>query len=424
MDTMAAAGSSTRQRQPATPTAAAGPRRPARPTLRTARFLLLAALGILGAGLARAGEPERVHITREVWETTPPIPIALNGFTGEVDRVLRFDLEVAGFKFVPEGDERCQYVVKGSNAGAVEGRLIDAIRKEAKWAKSYAGGTARTQAHALADDVILTVTGTPGIARTKIAFKVTHDTNSEVYLADYDGSGATPVTQDGTVVAAPTWVPGHRMLVYTTYKQGNADIVSQDLGTGARQIVARYSGSNISPAVSPDGRRVAMILSKSGSPDLYVANIDGTGLRQLTQTREDESSPCWSPDGRTLCFATRIDGRRSLALIPAEGGAIRRIATRNAVNPSEPDWSPDGNYIAFTAQMGNFEICVVRAQGGESRFLVSGEDPCWAGNSRTLIFTKRGAGGRRFLSLLDVPTKQTKDIPQNVGSSSQPSWAR
>lgn len=372
---------------------------------------------------ALAGEPERVVVTAEAWETTPPVPIAVSGFSGEVDRVLRFDLEIAGFKFVGETDEKCQYIVKGGNSAQVEAQLIDAIRKQAKWAKAYTGGTLRSQAHALADDIVLAITGKAGIARTKIAFKAAQGVNSEIYVADYDGGNAVPVTQDNTVVAAPTWVPGQRMLLYTTYKQGNADIVSQDLGSGARQIVARYSGSNISPAVSPDGRRVAMILSKSGSPDLYVANLDGSGLRQLTQTREDESSPCWSPDGRTICFATKIEGRRTLAQIPAGGGSIRRIPTSGVLNPSEPDWSPDGNYIAFTAQMGNFEICLVRARGGEAKLLVSGEDPSWAGNSRTLIFARR-SGGRRVLSLLDVPTKQSKDIALNVGSSSQPGWAR
>jgi len=388
----------------------------ARLTLALCGFWLSLTLG--------AGEPERIRISAEAWVTTPPIPIAMSGYSGEVDRVLRFDLEIAGFKFVPDSDESCQYALRGGNATQVEGRLTDTVKRAIVLAKAYSGGTPRSQAHALADDVVLAVTGKPGIARTKIAFKAIRGQTGELFVADYDGHNALQVTHDNSLVAAPVWRPGHRMLLYTSYKLGNPDIVSQDLDTGKRQIVARYSGSNISPAVSPDGRRVAMILSKSGSPDVFVANIDGTGLKQLTQTREDESSPCWSPDGRTICFATKVDGRRILAQIPAEGGAMKRIPTSGVVNPSEPDWSPDGKYLAFTAQMGGFEICLVKAGGGEVKLLTSGEDPCWAGNSRTLIFVRRGAGGKRSLSLLDVPTKQSKDIPQNFGACSQPSWAR
>jgi TolB protein len=107
------------------------------------------------------------------------------------------------------------------------------------------------------------------------------------------------------------------------------------------------------------------------------------------------------------------------------GGQVQRINTIGVSNPTEPDWSPDGKWIVFTSMGRGFDICVVPSQGGEAMPLVSGEDPTWAPNSRTVIFAKR-QGGRRMLSLLDVFTKQNKDVSRFSGSSSQsqPSWAR
>lgn len=376
----------------------------------------------LTALLPVAWTAEKITITEYAEATQKPIPIALVGYTGEVARVLQFDLYVVGFATV--GESTAQYTLRGSNSSQVEGRLTDNVSKAVKFGKAYSGGSLRAQAHALADDVVLAVTGKKGIASTKIAFKVTRGQNSEIYVSDYDGYDAKAITHDETVVAAPNWMPGGRRLYYTTYKFGNADIVWHDVGTGERKVFARYTGSNISPAVAPDGRHVAMILSKGGSPDLYVADPDGGNLRQLTRTREDESSPCWSPDSRTICYATKMSGRRVLATIPASGGTPRRLPTSGVANPSEPDWSPDGKWIAFTSQMRNFEICVVPAGGGEVKLYVSGEDPVWAPNSRTLIFTRRSANGGRVLSLLDVPTKQFKDVPHNLGICSQPTWAR
>jgi len=352
----------------------------------------------------------------------PPVPVSISGFTGEVDSVLKQDLLFMGI--VNTTPDKAKYLISGSNAGRVEGRVIDRINKNQLLAKAYTGGTQRGQTHALADDIAQLITRKPGIAQTKISFKVeTGGGNSEIYVADYDGVNAKSVTQDRSLVAAPCW-SDKSTLYYTSYKLGSPFIFSHQLTTGARKAVASFSGLNSSPAVSPDRSRVAMILSKSGSPDVYVGNPDGSGLKQLTSTREAESSPCWSPDGRTICYVSRDRGPASLYAISASGGSPRRIQTNLAPNPTEPDWSPDGRWIAFTSQVSaGFNICIVPSQGGDAMVLVPGEDPVWAPNSRAVIYCK-GRDRSKTLSLLDVPTKQVKTIARISESNSQPSWAR
>jgi len=279
--------------------------------------------------------------------------------------------------------------------------------------------------HVFADDFVQAL-GRKPIAQTKIAFKGETGQNGEIFIADFDGHGAQAVTKDNTIVAAPCWVPGHLALYYTSYKLGNPDIFYHDLSTGSRRAFARYGGSNISPAVSPNGSRVAMILSKDGWTDLYVENADGTGLKRLTKSPQDESSPCWSPNGEWICYASKDKERRALRKISPSGGASQIISTSGLPSPTEPDWSPDGKLIAFTTQFrSGFAICVVSPNGGDAKQLVDGEDPSWSPNSRTLVFARRH-GGQYTLSLLDVYTKQVKDVARISGcsSQSQPSWAR
>ncbi len=354
---------------------------------------------------------------------TKPVWVALQGFTGEAAQVLRFDLYVQGFNFTNASD--AQYLISGSGEGAVTGTVTDQVSKRVVLSRSYNGASLRRQAHAFADDIVYTATGNKGIGQSKIAFKSQSETGAgEIYVSDFDGHNPQSVTHDNTIVASPSWVPGRLALYYNSYKLGNPDIFYQNLGTGERRVIAHYGGSNISPSVSPDGTKVAMVLSKGGNPDIYVCDADGGNLRQLTHATDDESSPCWSPDGQWICFAAKIHSRRTLAKISVNGGEIERLPTVGTPNPTEPDWSPDGKWIAFTSQAGEFDICVMPADGSAAPILlVRGQRPSWSANSRTLIFN-HSVGYRGVLSVLDVFTKQVKDIARISGSNSEAAWAR
>jgi len=389
--------------------------------MRFTHFIGLSLASLLVSTLTLSAQNEIAIEKTLIMGGTKPIPVSLSGFTGEIGRALQLDLYVQGFSFT--SPETAQYQITGSNNGHVQGRLFDTQSKSTKFSKSYSGASMRRQIHAFSDDIVEAVTGKKGIAQTRIAFKVDTGPTSEIYIADFDGYNDQSVTKDNTIVAAPCWAPGKLMLYYTSYKFGNPDIFQHDLTSGQRKSIAKYSGLNTSAAVSPDGRHVAMILSKSGSPDVYVCDADGSNLKRLTSTREDESSPCWSPDSQWICFATKLKERRALCKVPASGGEIQRIPTVGVLNPTEPEWSPDSKWIVFTSMMGGFEICTVPSQGGQVIELVPGEDASWAPNSRTVVYARR-QGGSRVLALLDVMTKQTKDISRVAGSNSQPSWAK
>ncbi|HXJ55402.1 MAG TPA: hypothetical protein VNU68_01945 [Verrucomicrobiae bacterium] len=391
------------------------------------RLIICMTLILLGLPIAGfAAESERLTIIKpkDSLGFVKPVPVNVSGFTGEPDNVLKNDLLFMGVQHVPL--DQALFLITGNNNGRVEGHVIDKGSKSPLFGKAYTGGPIRAQIHAFADDVAFLLTQVKGIAQTKMAFKAESGLGrSEVYVADYDGFNAQGVTQDQSMVAGPCWIQ-RAGLIYATYKFGVPQIFSHQLNSGARAPVARHPAGNYSPAVSPDGSRVAMILSKGGSPDLYVANIDGSGLKQLTTTREAEFSPCWSPDGKLICYGSREPGAAVLFTISPGGGSPRRLATTGAPSPTEPDWSPDGRWIAFTSQSRTFQICIVLANGGvggEAIPLVEGEDPSWAPNSRALLFC-RGPDHAKQLSLLDVPTKQVKHVARILGSNSQPSWAK
>ena len=385
-------------------------------------FLLVSSICLFLSGFASQAAVVIPIIKTQELGNTKPILASISGFSGEASQVIQFDLYIQGFAFT--NAEAAQYLISGSNNGNLQGRVTDNVTKTELVAKAYSGASVRRQAHAFVDDFIKKIEGVP-ICQTKIAFKGEVGKNGEIFISDFDGFNAQSVTKDNTIVAAPSWVPHRLALYYTSYKLNNPDIYYHDLSSGARKAFARYGGSNISPAVSPDGSKVAMILSKDGWTDLYVCNVDGSGLKRLTKSPQDESSPCWSPDGQWICYAGKDKERRALRKISVHGGESQIISTAGVGSPTEPDWSPDGKWIAFTTQFRDFAICVVPATGGTATILVPGEDPSWAPNSRTIVYARR-QGGQYTLALLDMPTKQVKDVSRISGSNSQsqPSWAK
>jgi TolB protein len=354
---------------------------------------------------------------------TPPIPISIEGFSGETLEILEFDLYVQGFKVVPAS--QAQYQISGSNGGDVIGHVLDKYARKEIVSRSYTGASVRREAHAFADDIVSAVTGRKGIGQTKIAFKVQEPGGAgEIYVADFDGHDPQAVTTDSAIVAAPAWVPGRLALYYTSYKLSAPDIFYHDLSSGERRVFAGYPGLNTSAAVSPDGSRVAMVLSRNGDPNIWVCDANGSNLKQITFTHADDSCPCWSPDGQWICFATKIKQRRLLTKVPANGGTVEPFHNLGVPNPTEPDWSPDGKWIAFTSQSSEFDICVMSADGSIAPVtLVPGQHPSWSPNSRTLVYN-HAVSYRQVLSVLDVFTKQHKYAQRVAGDDSEPAWAK
>jgi TolB protein len=242
-------------------------------------FSKLLPMLLIACGVAQAAEGPIEIIKSGGPGHERPILVTLSGFTGEADQVLRFDLYVQGFAV--SNEQEAQYIINGSNNGNLQGRIMDRLNKSTVVAKAYSGGSIRRQAHAFIDDFVQTL-GRKPIGNTKIAFKAQNGSNGEIFIADFDGFNAQQVTRDNSIVAAPCMVPGHLAVYYTSYKLNHPDIFYQNLSTGARQIFSRHGGSSLSPAVSPDGSKVAMILSKDGWTDLYVGNSDRSDVRRLT----------------------------------------------------------------------------------------------------------------------------------------------
>jgi Tol biopolymer transport system component len=99
------------------------------------------------------------------------------------------------------------------------------------------------------------------------------------------------------------------------------------------------------PAVSPDGGRVAIVLRRSGKRQLHVLSSDGAELQPIAEGIVAQGSSCWSPDGKWIVTGGSDATGPGLFKIPLEGGSLVRLVSGPALNPV---WSPDGSLIVYS----------------------------------------------------------------------------
>jgi hypothetical protein len=98
------------------------------------------------------------------------------------------------------------------------------------------------------------------------------------------------------------------------------------------------------PAVSRDGRHVAVVLGKEGRRHLAIMSADGTGLRTVAEAIDIKGTADWSPDGAWIVTGGSNAEGAALFKIPVDGGAPVPLIAGQAFNPV---WSPDGNLIVY-----------------------------------------------------------------------------
>ncbi|UCD83730.1 MAG: Tol-Pal system beta propeller repeat protein TolB [Deltaproteobacteria bacterium] len=311
---------------------------------------------------------------------------------------------------------------------AVEVRLFDVIQGRQIAGRLYQGriNNLREIAHKFSNEIIREFTGKEGVLGTKLAYVSNATGRKEVYLSDLDGYNQQRITNDATIVLSPAWSPDARKIVYTSYKRRNPDLYLLDLITGRNSLLSHRPGLNISPAWSPRGDRIAFSLSQEGNAEIYSMNIDGSQLKRLTNSWGIDVSPTWSPDGGKIAFVSSRAGNPHIYVMDSEGKGARRLTYEGNYN-SSPAWSPRGDRIAFCSRNGGyFQIFTMDPQGNEIQQLTFGsgnnEDPSWSPDGRYLIFSSIRDGNSE-LYLINANGSYSKRLTRTDYDETNPAWS-
>lgn len=204
-----------------------------------------------------------------------------------------------------------------------------------------------------------------------IVYNVGLESGRHLFVRATSGADRRQLTgEPGTEDSYPDWSPDGDQIVFARYdhiavegEDVDAEIFLLDLekGNTARPLNVRGT----SPAFSPDGTRIAFVSDLNGSQDIYVMDVDGNNIVQITDDPYYDLWPAWSPDGDRIVFVSvsEREGNWDLYSVRVDGGNRERLTDHPAPDYA-PAWSPDGTRIAFDSNReGVLSIYIMDADG-------------------------------------------------------------
>lgn len=254
-------------------------------------------------------------------------------------------------------------------------------------------GDARRMAHEFADEIIKLLTGQDGIATSRIAYVANHS----IKEMDYDGYNPHVLASDGSIMLFPRFSADGRYLAYVTYKSGIPNIVVRS-SDGGYIGGTHFEATTTSPSISPGGLMAfSSAVAGNGSMEIFVSDLNGGNRRQLTHSHNAVNiAPRWNPaNGREIAFISDRSGSPQVYIMDASGANQRLLISRGG-HADSPSWSPNGQYLAFTwGGAGSYQIFVADVASGQLLQLTSrgtNESPSWSPDGRHIVFQSNRSG--------------------------------
>ena len=274
--------------------------------------------------------------------------------------------------------------------------------------------------HGVSDQIEQWVFGKRGMAQTRIAYV----NNGELKIVDSDGAETRAITT-GRGALSPAWSPTGESVVFTVLGNTGTQVQELDVRTGKTRRVSQIrAGLNITPVYQPGGNAILYAQGTGNGTDLVLATLalDSSRPKKITIGRgTDNTSPSYSPDGTQIAFISGRSGSPQVYIMDADGSNVQLLTPYKAGVRSyraSPDWSPDGRAVAYEQQNGNFQIWMVDVRDRVPKQLTNegeNEDPSWAPDGRHIVFTSTRSGDKQ-LWILDTESGRARQLTHARGA--------
>ncbi len=295
--------------------------------------------------------------------------------------------------------------------------------------------SARQIAHRFADEIIFRLGGgVPGIAETKIYYVKLGGGTKEIWAMDYDGANQHPITKLGTVSISPRVSPDNTRVAFSSLGNDGFQIRMFSLLLGRMVNFSSPGGTNLSPAWAPSGKEIAYSSSRSGDPEIWISDVNGSLSRRITSFRGPDVSPVYNPrSGSQIAWiSARSTGLPQLYIMETDGSAVTRLTDGGYA--SSPSWSPDGHFLTFAwdrkygpGAPGGRDIYVMEVATKRWIQLTHDIGPCdfpsWSPDGRHIVFANAADGKDAHMKVWTMLADGTQRRALTGPGADMPNWS-
>lgn len=317
----------------------------------------------------------------------------------------------------------------------VEYEVADVYRQQRVMSRQLRGSSAqlRDLAHKVSDEIYEKLTGIKGAFSTRILYVTAKSLgagsfNYRLVMADADGARPKTLLDSAEPILSPSWAPGGGEIAYVSFENGGRPgIYRHQLRTGLRERMVSFPGINGAPAWSPDGNKLAMVLSKGGNPDIYVMDMGTRRLSSVVSHYAIDTEPSWMPDGKSLLFTSDRGGAPQIYRVELSSGKVERLTFDGDYN-ARATFLPERNAIVMVHRPSGqraFHVAIQSLDSGQVRILSQSsldESPSVAPNGAMLMYATKHAG-RGILAVVSVDGSVRFRLPSSAGDVREPAWS-